>query len=515
MFLYSSEEVRKADDLAINELGIPGVVLMENAGLRISDRIMDLYSPYSVCILTGPGNNGGDGFVIARHLHAENIDVRIISSKNLDGIKGDASVNLEAARNLGIKIEESSEITDERLISFIGESDLVVDCLLGTGSSGGPRGEIKRLICLARNASRIVSVDTPSGVNTDSGEVYDPVISADMTFTMIAPKIGLYVMPAASSAGKIEVIPLGVSKGALLAPSAPVFTVEEDNIRSWLPLRPVDMHKGSRGGVMVMGGSSIYKGATILCSLGALSAGSGFVFSAGEKGIAEALGCFLPEVISADIFENEQEPFLDQARYYLSLWQNKAGSVVFGPGSGRDKLKLQLLELLLTDRNRTLVIDGDGLYLLSQISKDAESQFNLIITPHEGEAAILAGVPAEEVKTRRLEYAAQLASRWGVCVLKGASTIVADRKRIAIINAGTQALSVPGSGDVLTGIIASLSVVVSDPFKAAAAGAWLHARAGEKLTEIKGLDGILAREIAETVPVVIKETREKKDCCKI
>jgi len=481
---------------------------MENAGLISARKILEIFSPSSACILAGPGNNGGDGYVIARHLLNSGLKVRIISSVDPSNLKGDARTHYITAEKLGLEISVSREVSDNNILEKINSSDLIIDCLLGTGSSGSPRGQIARLISLTGTDSEVVSIDLPSGIDPDTGKVFEPAISASLTLTMLAPKVGLFVMPASKYTGVIETVCIGVdSRFILNEQHSRALVAGPDEVRLAIPHRRNDIHKGDRGTLLILGGSSEYKGASVLSSLSALYTGSGIVVSVGDNSVDRSLGTMIPEVISYGIQTTDPSDYLREFEEYVCRWKDKASVALIGPGLSRSPIRKQMFIRIWDTWEKTLVVDGDGLFWLSELKRTLSIRKNTIITPHEGEAARLAGVSSKEVKNNRLEIARELGLKWGVCILKGPNTIVDNGERTVIIREGSPSLSVAGSGDVLAGCVASLAASGIPLFESAFAGAWIHGKCGNRVYNSIGVDGVLARNIAETIPSVLTELR--------
>ena len=502
MKFYDVSSVRQADENAIKKLGIPGVVLMENAGKEASHIVVEKY-PYAqkICIVAGPGNKGGDGYVMARHFKEQGLDPLIVLTSPKEKIHGDARINLDIAERLCIPIYFSSECSDEDLRILFRSNDIVVDCLLGTGSIGAPRGEVERAIRLLQGRRGIVSIDIPSGLNGVTGEIYEPCIDAEITITMLAPKTGLVVMPGSEKVGELYVAHLGVSPEAILDDKPRAFLWDEKNTAAYLSPRPLGLHKGGRGTLLIVGGSYLYRGAPLLSALGALRSGCGVVIVVAPTEVCESGSSFLPEAVFHPLDNPEEVESL------LS-WENRATMTVVGPGLGRGERGRRLMDFLWNQWAHPLLIDGDGLYWLSEMKGCLRKRRDVILTPHEGEAATLLGTSAQTIASSRLAAARDIAMEWGTVVLKGYRSIIDNGAETAIISRGGPELSIPGSGDVLTGIIGCL--VAGNHFsllEGAASGAWIHGQAGSCLSCQRGVDGLLARDVANYIPTVLAELR--------
>ncbi|MBN1333747.1 MAG: NAD(P)H-hydrate epimerase, partial [Synergistales bacterium] len=468
MDLFPSAIVREADRVAMEELGIPGVVLMENAANRVLEIILKDISPERVTILTGPGNNGGDGHALARLLATKKIDTTTISTVPGDKLSPDARTNFNISGKCDLSVVFSVDLENHQISDILNSSDLIVDALLGTGSRGNPRGEIARLIQLVTSCGvPVLSIDIPSGIDPDTGEVFSPCIRADITVSMLVAKTGLLVIPAAENVGKLHVVDIGVPVKKIFHSNPRAFSIDREFCSTRLPARAMSIHKGQRGCVLIAGGSGNYRGATVLAAMGALRAGSGLVLSLGDREVEMALGSVLPEAISLPFPESTDLSYGENLIQEALKWSSKAGCCLIGPGFGRSEEKTEALSLFWRTWKGPVLVDADGLHALSLMDRSfIQGRPDSVITPHEGEAARLLKVPVETVSNNRLATARELASRWGVCVLKGPLSIIDDGESTAIVEEGNPCLSVPGSGDILSGIISCFLAGGCDIFDA-------------------------------------------------
>lgn len=500
---FDADTMREADRLASEKFGFPPALLMENAGRGAAEAILERYGRRNWTILCGPGNNGGDGFVAARHLALAGCEVSVLLSEDRARIKSLPAANLMLLELMGCPVLQVSEHSDEFLAERLGKSGGIIDALLGTGSSGPLRGEPLRLLRLVpENGPVKVALDVPTGVDASTGTADPDAFRADLTLTFLAPKIGLRVMPGASCAGKFRVIELGIEKKLLLSPPSVEGYGIEDAARDW-PSVSFSDHKGKKGTVLILGGSSLYRGAPILAARAALRAGAGLVVLIVPECVARAASSTLPEalVLSASK-EDEGHIDFDSAVRYLSEWSEKAGCLIFGPGSGRFAATGSLLGWISASWPKPLLLDADALFFLPGKVSSPSS----LITPHEGEAGRLLGKRPSDVAERRLESASILAGRFGPALLKGPYSICCDRDRTGIVLETTPALAVPGSGDVLSGFAGTLLAKGLSPWRAGLAAAWAHARAGKHLSDSRGTEtGLLAGEIADSLHLVLSE----------
>jgi hydroxyethylthiazole kinase-like uncharacterized protein yjeF len=478
--LWTAEMAAAADILTMDVLGMPSPVLMERAALCVSAEIEALAERRGakvVSILVGPGNNGGDGLAIARQLHGRGRTVRaaMVSARHNDAVEQ----QLALARTHGVEIVESlSELSAERAI--------VVDALLGTGSRGAPRGAIagalEWLAGRPREHVAVVAVDLPSGVDVDTGSVPGSVATADVTVTFQRSKPGLHLTPGREHVGRLVVADIG-----LLAPSSMVSglqLIDPAEVAGWIDALPSASHKGRRGHVGVIGGTGGTPGAAILAATAAMRAGAGLATLA-------PLDPKLRELL----VERRPELMLAPPEH---AWTIPAADVlVVGPGLGPSDE--EALARLCLDDARKIVWDAGG---LDHYRKGPRSHQH-VLTPHPGEAArLLARAEPDRswdgaaVQANRREAAERLAAATGaVVVLKGAGTVVANSKHLAICTTGGPALAAAGTGDVLAGTIGALLGRGMDPWAAACAGVHVHGLAGDRLPP----NGALALDVADAL----------------
>ena len=490
---YSTEAVRSLDEQLIG-LGVSGLELMERVGRGIADFVRDSLSPKSVLILAGAGNNGGDGFVAARHFAGFGVPVCVVLSHSRSRSSGDAAVNLRRLDANCVRITESAALTDDALNALFHGYDLVVDALLGTGPRGEPRGETARLIRAvnaARNGKRVLAVDVPSGI--ESGGT---VVQASWTCTAAARKTPCATGHGAAVCGEIVQIPLDERAESLLGfPDA--FELEERDVLSILPKRCADDHKGSRGGVLIVAGSERYRGAALLAARGALRAGAGLVVLASTAKVCDVLPVALPECIS-ELLDKAEE-----LSDVMDRWRARCSALVVGPGLDRDERARDICRIA-AEWDGASLWDGDGLYWLAHESLQPAG---CCVTPHEGEAARL--LRTERLSSDRVAAAQEIASSGSTVLLKGYRSIIAERgKTPLIVPRGNRALAIPGSGDVLSGVCGAFLAAGLPRRDALSLGAWCHGAAGERLGQERGLDGILAHEVADTVPLILKELEQ-------
>ena len=414
----------------------------------------------------------------------------VVLSHSRSRSAGDAAVNLRRLDE-SVRIVESVLLTDVELGLLFSSYDLVVDALLGTGARGVPRGETARLIRAvnaARNGKRVLAVDAPSGV-----ESADLTVQASWTCTAAARKLPCATGRGAAACGEIVLIHLDERSETLLG-TPEAYELEESDMRTVIPKRRMDDHKGSRGGVLIVAGSERYRGAALLAARGALRAGAGLVVLASTEKVCDALSVALPECIAEPLDKAEK------LRDVMTRWQGRCSALVVGPGIDRDE-RARTLCRIATEWNGASLWDGDGLYWLAH---DSLTPTNCCVTPHGGEAARL--LHRERQECDRFETARQLAESGRSVLLKGYRSIIAENGQTPlIVPRGNRALSIPGSGDVLSGVCGAFLAAGLARREALALGAWCHGAAGEQLGREKGLDGVLAHEVADTIPSILKD----------
>lgn len=469
----------------MDALAVPGLVLMENAGRGATDALVARFPDRlgRVLCVGGPGQNGGDAWVVARHLHARGVPVVCWRVGDQEP-RGDAAANFAMLRALGVPFSRGD--------AAVAGATLLVDGVFGTGLARPVEGVFaEALRALAGAPAPVLALDVPSGIDADTGQPLGMALPAALTCTFGALKPGLVQHPGRGLAGEVVVCDLGVPPPPPLRQAV----LERDDIARFVAPRRDDAHKGHGGHVLVLGGTPSMLGAAQLAARGALRAGAGRV-TLGRRG--DPAPSPLAEVMSAACATPEQA--------LAALGAKQA--VVLGPGLGLDAGGRALAQVLARAAETPAVLDADALTAIAGEGglEALQGAAPRVLTPHPGEASRLLGRPTEEVQAHRFAAARELASRAGqVTVLKGAGTIVAAADgRCRVVLRGTPALAVAGSGDVLAGACGALLAQGLAPFEAASAAAWVHAVAGE--VAAAGRDrGLLASEVADALSVVIGE----------
>ena len=500
---YDPDRLREADRRALERFGVPGEILMENAGAAVARFLHEAYpEARSIGILCGGGNNGGDGFVAARHLLTGGRTTEVFLAIPPDRLRGDGATAFQRLVPFIHRIHHTWEMEEPDLRQRLGDVDLLVDALLGTGSGGELRGEILRLVRASEGCSPLVALDLPTGVDGSTGEVRGFACKAERTLTFLAPKPGLYLAPGYRWAGEVHTLDLGVPAEALLVGPPSCRILRREDRSGLLPVLSPDMHKGRRGLVLVVGGSDRYGGAPFLSGLGALRAGAGWVVVAAPREACGTYGSLIPEAILLP-GRTDRGGSLDAASLRDSLreYLPRQGCLVVGPGMGRGEGGKGLLEELLRTWKGPSVLDADALRLLPELPEELHRAPGRWITPHEGEAAFLLDRDPQWVRTHRREAAEELFRAFGPTLLKGERTLLRGEEGVFVLQGGDPCLSVSGSGDVLSGILGALGARwYPDPLRGALLGALVHGCAGEELAVSRGGEGVLAREIADRIP---------------
>jgi ADP-dependent NAD(P)H-hydrate dehydratase / NAD(P)H-hydrate epimerase len=511
----TASEMQEMDRRAAAEFGIPSLLLMENAGSETVREILAAFPGISglrVLVLCGRGNNGGDGFVIARRLLGRGISVRTVLLARRDAVQGDARINLEILEKLGAPPVEMPDLGDlPRLRECLLSADVVVDAILGTGARGPARDILAEAIdAMNRSGRPVVSVDIPSGLGADCAEAVGPAVRATVTVTFAAPKRSLILFPAAAHAGRVRVVDIGIPRMLWADGAIGVGLLQAADVQGAFPVRDPAAHKGSYGHVLVVAGSVGKTGAAALAALGAQRIGAGLVTLAAPASLNEILEVKLTEVMTAPVPETEARTVaLTALEPLLHLAEGK-DAVAIGPGLGRHPATQALVRELVTRLRIPVVLDADGLNALAgaaECLRDATGP--LVLTPHPGECARLLGVSVAKLLAERIPLVQKAAADWRLSlVLKTARTLVGDPAGgVAIVPTGNPGMATGGTGDVLTGVIAGLIAQgVAAPL-AARAGAYVHGLAGDLAADRLGPEAMLAGDLLEALPEAIRQVK--------
>lgn len=511
--LYSAQQVRDADAYAINNLGMPSIILMENAARSIYESAISQFESSlenkNVGIVCGKGNNGGDGFALARHFMNNGYNVRLIALGAEEELKGDALINFRIVKNLLIENPQSKFIVHEqnRDLSILDDCSLVIDAMLGTGTRG-ELGEPYKSIVDKLNSlnSYRLAVDLPTGLDLEnsSGGV---IFNADCTVTLSEYKTGLFYGNGYLNSGNVIKGQIGIGDEYYQKLTVSDYLIEPEDAFFGLPTKELNQHKYSAGKVFVIAGSSNMPGASILTANSVLKSGAGACFLASPSSIKLLTQQKLNEVI-VHAYDDKSSGFLAQEN--LSELENKidwADVIAIGPGLGREETTINSVhQILHSYKNKKFVIDADAVFALGN---EAYKKINLkgkVLTPHHKEFANLIGVDLSEVEQNIINLGKTFSSE-NLCylVLKGAPTIIFNPNGEAFINsAGNPGMAKFGSGDVLTGMIASFLAQSDETEDAIISAVYLHSLAGDLLFEEKTEFGFTASDIIEEIPYAIK-----------
>jgi len=513
--VLSAAQMRAVDKAAIESLGIPGVVLMENAGRGVAAAILRerAAAGLDVRIVCGVGQNGGDGFVIARHLANAGAHVTVLLAAPRGKLTGDAGLFAHAVeRDPRIVLRDGSAADATMWRSLLAGAQVLVDAIFGTGLradvTGAPAAAIE---AMNATAALRVAVDLPSGLDADSGRVRGLAVAADLTVTMGARKLGLVLDPEAP-AGRVEVADLGVSMEALADAARAVGPVchwiESAEIAARLPRRTPGGHKGSAGHLLVIAGSPGKTGAAVLVGRAALRAGAGLVTLASTRDGQAALDAKVLETMTTSYATGADA---DAGSYGLLVEQAaRMKAAALGPGIPTGDGMRALVRRLVGELPLPLVVDADALNLLgTDVAVARAAAAPRILTPHPGEMARLLGTTTAEVQADRLDHARRLAAATGaVVVLKGARTVIATSDGTAHINpAANPSLGTAGSGDVLTGVIAALCGQGLSALDAARCGVFVHGLAADEAARALGSRNLIAGDLPDAVARVLEVQR--------
>ena len=508
MKVLTAAQMQAVDRQTIDEIGIPGVVLMENAGRGVADEILLRFasadSPRAL-IMAGKGNNGGDGYVIARHLLDYGWTVQLLVLAERDAIKGDAAVHLRALENCEGHVDFVAD--EEALLGAlagVGDLTVLVDALFGTGLTKPVQGvNLKAIEWLNQQSSPVVAVDIPSGIDASTGRVLGVAVSATLTVSFAFPKIGQVSYPGAGLVGELVVTNIGIPTQVSGQVSTDYLLVGADDARRLLPVRNHDGHKGTFGHLLVVAGSTGKCGAAVMASESGLRAGAGLVTLACPQSVQPGIASRLTEVMTAPLSDFRGEANLNALGHLLSLTEGKQALAV-GPGLGLGKESGDLVRHLIEDSELPIVVDADGLAALCGHLNIIEGQLDrqMVLTPHPGEMARLTGLSVAEIQADRFSVARDFAMQNGVVlVLKGARTLIVSPDGLVCINTtGHAGLASGGMGDVLTGLIGSLIAQGLTAFDAATLGVYLHGFAADRLHSSFGDAGLLATDVMREIP---------------
>lgn len=517
--LYSTSQIRDLDKFAIQTLGIPGSVLMENAAIgiinSILERISDLNLTTRFGIICGKGNNGGDGYAVARHLSNYGFVVKVISLGAEKQMSEDCRLNYNILKKLAdsrknLSLKKFSSLKDLRILS---DSDVIIDAILGTGVTGSLQSPLNEVIGFLNKLKAIrIAVDIPTGLNADSG-YGETIFNSDLTITLGDFKRGLFIGNGSLISGEVELKEIGVGRDYLSNQPVNDYLIEPEDIFQLLPVKKKSIHKYSAGKVFVIAGSEKYPGAAILTSNAAMKSGAGSVILGFPESSRKLIQKNLIEVVF-QTYKSDGNFLTNDAVKGFSQYLKWADVIAVGPGLDRNDETIEAVRnLLKSGWNKTFVIDADGIYALS---KGAYRNFNLngtVLTPHFGEFSDLIDVPIDRINKDVITYGKGFAVQTNCyLVLKGSPTIIFTPKGESLINtAGNPGMAKFGTGDVLTGMISSFIAQTKDIEAGILLGVYLHSLSADLLLKNKTEYGLIARDIIENIPHTIDFIRNSFD----
>jgi len=513
MKVVTAEEMRNIDRATIEKYGIPGTVLMERAGLAVAEKVRAIFEKKKVIVLAGGGNNGGDGIAAARNLHNWGWHVRVLLMLRENKLSPDCLSQYRMAKHSGVVIEFRKGVTEKDL-----HGSLVIDALLGTGINKEVTSFMAEVIRFLNAADvKVMAVDIPSGISSDSGQIMGAAVQADFTVSFGLPKIGHILYPGAHYSGQLYVEDIGFPEELLSSESLGVETIEKKSAVLLIPERPGYSHKGDYGHVLVIAGSRGKTGAALMTARACLRAGAGLV----TLGVPETL----VDILQSRVTEEMVMPLSDSGKGVLSaraydqirdFLDTRADVLAIGPGITADENTAELIKRILETVTVPMVLDADAINLLAG-RKDLLKKVKapVILTPHAGEMArLLTSAVGNalkdkdkkelrfEIERNRINLARATAMETGAYfVLKGAPTIVADPEgRIFINTTGNPGMATAGSGDVLTGMLAGLLGQGMHPLDASRLAVYLHGLAGDAAAMAQGMHSLIASDIIESIP---------------
>lgn len=499
MRVLTAESMREVDRVAIEELGIPGIVLMENAAVGVAEAIGKRYpEARRIAIFCGPGNNGGDGFALARLLISRGYSPALFVLACGREYTGDAAVQREICRRMGLggfPIDSDRDLDAAQ--AALQDVDLVVDALFGTGLKRPLEGLaaecVERLNTL--DGSKL-AVDVPSGLAGSSDQIPGPHLVADLTVTFAAPKVAHVLPPAASAVGEVIVAGLGIPRSLIDGAEGDLRFLEQADARLLVPQRAAEAHKGSLGHVLVVGGSPGKSGAALLATRGALRGGAGLVTVAVPETLMPVLEASSLESMTLALPADADA----QCQRVLEAAEERS-VVALGPGLGTDQATVEMVRRVVAEISRPVVLDADGLNAFAgRIEELAAREGPLVLTPHPAELARLLGLDTAAVVGDRLGAVRRAVEQTGkVVLLKGHRSLIGDPDGIAINPTGNPGMATGGTGDVMTGLIAALIGQGRSAVEAAELGAYIHGLAGDLASDAQGEIALTAGDLAEQI----------------
>ena len=507
--LYSTKQIREIDNFAINELGFPSIVLMENAALQIYDtienEILSVKKVKQVGAICGKGNNGGDGFAVLRHFANKGFSVRALHIGKEDEMSEDCRINFKILKKMSgtnpeIIIREFGSLKD---LGILARSGIILDSMLGSGAKGELREPYKEIVeALNRLKTTRIAIDIPTGLDADLG-FGATIFNSDLTVTLGEFKKGLFIQDGYTNCGKIIKGEIGIDPHYYEKLETDSFLIEPEDAFEFLPDKKKNIHKYSAGKVFTIAGSGSFPGAPVLTSMAVLRAGAGASVLAFPKSIRNLIFKKASGLVVQSYQDNKKEYLCEDNVNELNEQIRWADVIAIGPGLGRkEETQAAVLKILRERKFKKCVIDADAIFALGNGKYENLNLEDFVLTPHHGEFANLIGINITELKKNIFEYGRKFVARTGTyLVLKGAPTIIFTPEGDALINStGNPGMAKFGVGDVLTGVIAGIMSQQKDIEKSVVAGVYLHSLAADLLQKNKTEYAFIAEDITKSLP---------------
>ncbi len=512
MKVLTSQQMKEIDRIAIEDLGIIGPILMENAGLQIAMEIMDSFPDINyeeIVIVAGKGNNGGDGFVVARHLYNQGCRPHVVLLAKMKELKGDAALNAGITHRIGVKISEAPTEKEWRVQKkALNKATIVLDAIIGTGLTNPARGFYAKVIGdINTSEAYTIAVDIPSGLSSDSFQIIGPCVEADLTITLAAPKIAHVFPPAEEMVGELVVADISVPPELFEDDRLKLELVEEEQIIPYFQPRKSDAHKGNYGHLFILSGSLGKTGAAVMAGKAALKMGAGLVTIGTPESCLPIVARAMVELMTEPLPETPKKTFsADALERSLELLQDK-DALLLGPGISTHPSTAEFVKTLLPRIKVPVILDADALNILAEKPDLLKSlKKTAIVTPHPGEFARLLDLSTKEVVEKKLELGPQFSQEYGVyLVLKGYRTLICTPDGKTYINpTGNPGMATAGSGDVLSGMIASMIIQEKNPLLATLAAVFVHGLSGDIGAQKIGEKALTAGKLITYLPAAIK-----------
>lgn len=515
MKIVTREQMQKIDKTTIEDYGIPSLILMENAGIAVLNKVIELYpdiiNPDNfVTVLIGPGNNGGDGLVIARQLYNRGVEPFIVILGEEEKFKGDALTNLNIAKNLELYIATAP---DQAKFDYhkkkILKSDFVIDAIFGTGLKGTPR-EFQSYVINEINdkyKNTVISVDVPSGMTSDTDNKSKTILKADNTITIALPKINMMDYPGKYYVGHLSVVNIGFPENLLKNKYIKYNFVGIKEASLLLNERNPMGHKGTFGRLLVIAGSNEYTGACILSAVSALKAGAGLVTMASVPKVCDSVRGIHPEIICDEMIEDESGNISDRNFNKLKAYLDSTDCIIIGPGINSYATFKMLKSLLALYRNKVVIDAGILNFYAKELDSLRKISANFVLTPHIKEFSRLVNIDVNDVIEGKVELCTKFCEEYNLyLVLKSAVTLVSDNNGNIYFNStGNNGLATAGSGDVLTGIIGGLCSQGYSIPQASILGVFLHGLTGDLISKNESQHTLTAGQISDNLYKSIRE----------